>query len=59
MPASGHWYFTLKDDKSQIRCAMFKGHNARVKGLPNDGDQVLVKAKVSLYEGRGDYQTHR
>lgn len=55
-PRSGHWYFTLKDDKAQIRCAMFKGHNQRLKFQPKEGDQLIVRAKVSLYEGRGDYQ---
>jgi exodeoxyribonuclease VII large subunit len=55
-PRSGHWYFTLKDDKAQIRCAMFKGYNQRLKFIPKEGDQIVVRAKVSLYEGRGDYQ---
>ncbi len=55
-PRSGHWYFTLKDNKAQIRCAMFKGYNQRLKFLPKEGDQIIVRAKVSLYEGRGDYQ---
>jgi exodeoxyribonuclease VII large subunit len=55
-PSSGHWYFTLKDDRAQIRCAFFKGRNARVNFLPEPGQQVNVRGKVSLYEGRGDYQ---
>ncbi|MRI35061.1 exodeoxyribonuclease VII large subunit [Endozoicomonas sp. OPT23] len=55
-PASGHWYFTLKDSSAQIRCAMFKGRNRSVKFLPAEGKQVLVRGRVSLYEGRGDYQ---
>lgn len=55
-PASGHWYFTLKDDRSQIRCAMFRGFNQRLKFLPKEGDELIVRGKVSLYEGRGDYQ---
>ncbi len=58
-PASGHWYFTLKDDKAQIRCAMFRRANAMVSRTgfhPDNGDHVLVKGKVSLYEPRGDYQ---
>lgn len=54
-PASGHWYFTLKDANAQIRCAMFKGSNIRI-ARPAQGDKVIVRAKVSLYEGRGDYQ---
>ena len=55
-PASGHWYFTLKDSKAQIRCAMFRGYNARLKFSPDNGDRVEVSGKVSLYEGRGDFQ---
>ncbi|WP_368166034.1 exodeoxyribonuclease VII large subunit, partial [Aeromonas sp. R9-1] len=56
MPASGHWYFSLKDLSSQVRCAMFKGNNRRVPLRPRDGMQVLVQARVSLFEPRGDYQ---
>ncbi len=55
-PASGHWYFTLKDATAQVRCAMFRGSNARVRVAPKDGMQVLVRARVGLYEPRGDYQ---
>ncbi|MEM9242689.1 MAG: exodeoxyribonuclease VII large subunit [Pseudomonadota bacterium] len=55
-PASGHWYFSLKDDKSQVRCAMFRGRNGLAKFLPENGLHVLLHAKVSLYTGRGDYQ---
>lgn len=55
-PSSGHWYFTLKDSKAQIRCAMFKGKNQRLRFTPKEGDKIVVRAKVSLYEGRGDYQ---
>ncbi len=55
-PGSGHWYFSLKDDKAQVRCAMFRGFNQRLKFIPKEGDQIIVRAKVSLYEGRGDYQ---
>lgn len=54
--SSGHWYLSLKDKKSQVRCAMFKGNNRRVRIAPKNGQQVLVKAKVSLYEPRGDFQ---
>jgi exodeoxyribonuclease VII large subunit len=53
---SGHWYLSLKDSKSQVRCAMFKGNNRRVRLQPRNGQQVLVRAKVSLYEPRGDFQ---
>ncbi len=56
MPVSGHWYFTLKDSRAQVKCAMFKGHNRRVNFKPSNGNQVLVKARLSLYEPRGDYQ---
>jgi len=54
--SSGHWYLSLKDQKSQVRCAMFKGNNRRVSIKPQNGQQVLVRAKVSLYEPRGDFQ---
>lgn len=56
MPSSGHWYFSLKDISAQVRCAMFKGNNRRVPFRPQDGMHVLVQARVSLYEPRGDYQ---
>ena len=55
-PPSGHWYFTLKDDKAQVRCAMFRNRNQHVRFNPKEGDQVVLTAKVSLYEGRGDFQ---
>ncbi|GAA5316079.1 MAG: exodeoxyribonuclease VII large subunit [Candidatus Pelagadaptatus aseana] len=55
-PSSGHWYFTLKDAGAQVRCAMFRNRNQLVKQPPQQGQQVLVRARVSLYEGRGDYQ---
>ncbi|HGN1749106.1 TPA: exodeoxyribonuclease VII large subunit [Providencia stuartii] len=55
-PSSGHWYLTLKDDKAQVRAAMFRGQNARVTFRPQNGQQVLVRASVTLYEPRGDYQ---
>ena len=54
--SSGHWYFTLKDARSQIKCAMFKGRNRSVKFRPQNGQQIIVKANVSVYEPRGDYQ---
>lgn len=53
---SGHWYLSLKDSNSQVKCAMFKGNNRRVRISPSNGQQVLVKARVSLYEPRGDFQ---
>jgi len=55
-PASGHWYFTLKDDGAQVRCAMFRNSNRRVTFRPQHGQQILVRATITLYEPRGDYQ---
>lgn len=55
-PASGHWYFTLKDDNAQIRCAMFRNRNMLIRNRIDNGMQVIVHGNVSLYEGRGDYQ---
>ncbi|MGI0115770.1 exodeoxyribonuclease VII large subunit [Zooshikella sp. RANM57] len=56
IPSSGHWYFTLKDSQAQVRCAMFRGRNQLLGFIPEDGTQVLVRGKVGIYEGRGDYQ---
>ena len=56
VPGSGHWYFTLKDDKAQIRCAMFAGRNRLVRLAMADGLQVRAEGRVSLYEPRGDFQ---
>lgn len=55
-PASGHWYFSLKDDNAQVRCAMFRNRNNTVKTPPTNGEQIRIRARVSLYEGRGEYQ---
>ncbi|OTA18877.1 exodeoxyribonuclease VII large subunit [Xenorhabdus beddingii] len=55
-PSSGHWYFTLKDERAQIRAAMFRSHNLRATFRPQNGQQVLVRAQITLYEPRGDYQ---
>lgn len=55
-PVSGHWYLTLKDEHAQVRCAMFRMNNQRVTFRPQNGMQVLVRVKLSLYEPRGDYQ---
>ena len=55
-PRSGHWYFTLKDNNAQVRCAMFANRNQRVSMQPSDGQQVLIRGRVSLYENRGDFQ---
>lgn len=54
--SSGHWYFSLKDADAQVRCAMFRRANGRVKIRPTQGDSVRIRAKVSLYEGRGEFQ---
>lgn len=54
--SSGHWYFTLKDDRAQVKGAMFKGANRKVHQKPKEGDKVLVRANIGLYEPRGDYQ---
>ncbi len=55
-PRSGHWYFTLKDDRAQVRCAMFVNRNRLAQLQPSDGQLVTVQGRVSLYEGRGDFQ---
>ncbi len=55
-PASGHLYFMLKDAGAQVRCAMFKMKSSRLAFKPVDGMQVLVRAKVGLYEPRGEFQ---
>ena len=55
-PTSGHWYFTLKDDKAQCRAAMFRGRNSQLGFRPENGQKVLVRAQVTLYEARGDFQ---
>ena len=55
-PSSGHWYFTLKDAGAQVRCAMFRSRTALLKFQPKEGDKVEVRARVSLYENRGDFQ---
>ena len=54
--ASGHWYFTLKDDAAQVRAVMFKGRAQHVGFVPRDGDKIEVRALVTLYAPRGDYQ---
>ena len=55
-PASGHWYFTLKDERAQMRCAMFRNANFRIRPVPRDGDAVLVRAKAGVYPARGELQ---
>jgi exodeoxyribonuclease VII large subunit len=53
---SEHWYFTLKDAKAQVRCAMFRNRNQSAEWIPSNGDAVEVNALVTLYEARGEYQ---
>ena len=55
-PSSGHWYLSLKDRSAQVRCAMFRNANQRVKFRPENGMQVLVRCKPGIYEDRGEYQ---
>jgi len=55
-PASGHMYFSLKDEQAQVRCAMFRNRNMLLRFKPENGMQVKVRARVSLYEGRGEFQ---
>ena len=54
--ASGHWYFTLKDDGAQVRAVMFRGRAQYAGFTPREGDKVEVRALVTLYGARGDYQ---
>jgi len=54
--ASGHWYFTLKDDAAQVRAVMFRGRAQMAGFVARDGDKVEVRATVTLYTARGDYQ---
>ena len=54
--ASGHWYFTLKDDAAQVRAVMFRGRAQYADFMPREGDKVEVRALVTLYAPRGDYQ---
>jgi len=55
-PASGHLYFTLKDARAQVSCALFRNRAIRLNFAPENGTQVLIQAQVSLYEARGNYQ---
>ncbi len=55
-PSSGHWYFTLKDGAAQVRCAMFRNRNQRVRFSPANGYAIHLRCRVSLYEGRGEFQ---
>jgi len=53
---TGHIYFSLKDSRSQLRCAMFRNDNRRVQFTPADGQKVLCRGRLGIYEQRGDYQ---
>src|ERR1700680_4305584 len=55
-PSSGHWYFSLKDATAQVRCAMFRQRNMSCNFTARDGQKVLVRARIGLYEPRGEYQ---
>ena len=55
-PASGHWYFTLKDAQAQIRCAMFRNSNFYVRPPPANGDAVMIRGKAGIYPARGELQ---
>ena len=55
-PGSGHWYFSLKDEAAQVRCAMFRSRNLLVRFPVRDGTHVLARGRVSLYEPRGEFQ---
>lgn len=54
--ASGHWYFSLKDNTAQVRCVMFKGRNSYIDFIPREGDKIEARCTVTLYEARGDFQ---
>ena len=56
LPAPGNWYLTLKAKSAKIRCAMFRGNNRSVRFKPANGNQIIVRGRLSIYEGRGDYQ---
>ncbi|MCU7925990.1 MAG: exodeoxyribonuclease VII large subunit [Candidatus Thiodiazotropha sp. (ex Dulcina madagascariensis)] len=55
-PASGHIYFSLKDEAAQVRCAMFRMKRQLLRFRPENGQQVTIRARVSLYEARGEFQ---
>lgn len=56
--ASGHWYFTLKDNNAQLRCVMFKSATMRQRVEPRDGDAVNIRGHIGVYEARGEYQLY-
>ncbi len=56
IPASGHCYFTLKDERSQVKAVLFRRQRQSLRYQPQEGDQVLCNGRISLYEPRGEYQ---
>lgn len=57
-PFSGHWYFTLKDSSAILRCVMFKSRIRLLQGMPADGDKIMIRGSISLYEKDGQYQCY-
>ena len=55
-PSSGHWYFTLKDENSQVRCAFFRLNQRKIKFSPENGMSVIIRGVTTLYPQRGDFQ---
>lgn len=55
-PASGHWYFTIKDESAQLRASCFRGANSRIRFRPADGLQVRARGRMTVYEPRGEYE---
>lgn len=56
MPSSGHWYFSLKDKNSQVRCAFFRLNQRKIKFIPENGMSVIIRGATTLYPQRGDFQ---
>ena len=54
--SSGHWYFTLKDESSEIKCAMFSSNNSQIRFEPKNGDHLILNGTLSIFEGWGQYQ---
>lgn len=55
-PTSGHWYFTLKDSRAQLKCVMFRNQNRLMRDRPKDGDMITVSGSVTVYSSRGELQ---
>ncbi|MCS6885347.1 MAG: exodeoxyribonuclease VII large subunit [Acidobacteriota bacterium] len=54
--SSGHWYFVLKDERTQVKCASFRNSNIYIKFKPQDGEKILARGSISVYKQRGEYQ---